>query len=356
MTRCSIFGCVLSLISRREPLTTPDPLESFRNELKLHVEEILGMGVTWPILSWCMELKSNQENIGKEKWFAEFGREIVERELRVAIDSICEEVEIMDRVPESDRVMPASQAVEQLMDSERFISLGEYRIELLNSFPHGSSTVVYRARSGLTPRPFALKCRRSLSFTRTEYNHLVNFKNEPWAPNPIIPPTLTSSGLAKCFGMQLFTGGTLQAYPRDADGVVDWPVLSELAVRMVRILRKLHEVYGVVHGDVHDGNWVLDEEGNVFLIDFEFTQPKTPERVRIELVSIVTVLKSLRDPSLNPDLKSYFESDLNEVCPNAIHCPGGMRRLLEYVRGVRKSEIPVDVYDRIEDYLNIPEL
>jgi hypothetical protein len=354
MTRCSSFGCVLSLLSRREPLTTPtDPLESFRNELKLHVEEILGMGVTWPILSWCMELKSNQENIGKEKWFAEFGREVVERELRVAIESVCDEVEIMDRVPQTDRLMPASRAVEQLMDSERFIALGEYRIELLDSFPHGSSTVVYRARSGM--RPFALKCRRSLSFTRTEYNYLVKFKSEPWAPDPIIPPTLTSSGLAKCFGMQLFTGGTLQAHPRNSAGVVDWAVLSKLAVKMIHILRKLHEVYGVVHGDVHDGNWVLDEERNVFLIDYEYTQPKTPERVRIELVSIVTVLKSLRDPSLNPDLRSYFESDINDVCPTTLHCPGGMRRLLEYIRGVRKSEIPVDEYDRIEEYLNIPE-
>jgi hypothetical protein len=78
------------------------------------------------------------------------------------------------------------------------------------------------------------------------------------------------------------------------------------------------------------------------LIDFERSMPKAGYGSDIIMLGIY--LKLFRDPE--PEFAFYYIKSIDELCPDPIHCPGGMRQLLGFVRSLRSDNVPVDVYDR----------
>jgi hypothetical protein len=303
-----------------------DPsLDGLRQELTFRVERLLlGRSVASACEEHLMGSGPNNE-IWTEDLTTDYGSQKIDSVLRDVIISSCK---LPD--PPIIREEDLNRAIENtFLPDTHVLPLGVYQVHLtLPSLAEG----IYRGTLIPSGSDVLIKCKFSnRSVIREEYFNTYLLKSEPWCPRILIPLTPTIDGHARCFGTRFLSGGDLETYPRADDGVVAWSILAGFGLQMVDTLKSLHTQHRYAHGDAHGGNWVLDDEGKLFLIDYEGIQPVRPVRARMDLRVMVASLWVLRDPSPTADISNFYRTSVDDLCPSESRCPGGLRGLVDRV-------------------------
>ena len=112
-----------------------------------------------------------------------------------------------------------------------------------------------------------------------EFQYLNRLEGMPWILNGI--EHFITEGQVECVALEL-GGATLGEVIAGND--VGIPRKVAIATRMVEIISMVHE-RGIVHGDVHWGNWLIDADanpGSLKLIDFDGATEATESEIKKE--------------------------------------------------------------------------
>lgn len=304
------------------------PDERFILELEASVENVLGDQIAEdsicdrPIPELANLVCTETESC--RKWKGEYGDFLVLRELEHACERICEEALIW--LPHLFPRYYIEDAVEETLNEEQMLVLGENEFQLQENIATTLTSVVYRALWG--EKVVALKCRPPQHASRNEYYHMHLLQDEPWCPKVYTPPIL--NGRIRCFAMELIRGQNLKQLREQ--GPVPQQVVRSMGIQMIRILKQLHLIHGIAHGDTHRENWIRNEEGKIVLMDYELCQPLTPENTSSDLQSLAHTLTTL----------------YKAIKPKAI-----VQLMCYTSRLVGSSTVTGDAYDRIAEIISM---
>jgi predicted Ser/Thr protein kinase len=306
------------------------PDERFILELEASVEIVLGDQIQddsicdRPISELAILVCTETESC--RRWMSEYGDFSVLRELEHACERICTESLIW--LPHLFPRYYIEEAVEETLNEQGMLVLGEHGFQLLETISTTLTSVVYRAL--WEEKVVALKCRPPQHASRNEYYQMHLLQGESWCPKVYTRPIL--NGRIRCFAMELIRGQNLKQL-RD-QGPVPQQVVRSIGMQMTSILKQLHLTHGIVHADAHRENWIRNEEGKIVLMDYELSQPISPGKGASELQTMAHTLTTFYRPQA--------------ITPDAI------AQLMRYTSGlVRSSTVIVDAYDKIADIISM---
>ena len=182
----------------------------------------------------------------------------------------------------------------------------------------------------------------------------------PWSVHLVENFTLPSRGagdrrLFQCYSMRVL-GRSLREIREKSGKQFDLPTLASIGLEMVRILKSLHNDFGLYHTDVHAANWLvrIDDPTKLALIDYGYMVPLSgdpSDRIK-ELQEMIITLRwytDLNDAWYVPKkiLRRYGEINLDMICPPAT-VPRELRGIIDYIMSLTPASFnPVEDYDLI---------
>ena len=182
----------------------------------------------------------------------------------------------------------------------------------------------------------------------------------PWSVNMVENFTLPPRGagdrrLFQCYSMRVL-GRSLREIREKSGKQFDLPTLASIGLQMVRILKSLHNDFGLYHTDVHAANWLvrIDDPTKLALIDYGYMVPLSgdpSDRIK-ELQEMIITLRwytDLNDAWYVPKkiLRRYGEINLDMICPPAT-VPRELRGIIEYIMSLTPASFnPAEDYDLI---------
>lgn len=136
------------------------------------------------------------------------------------------------------------------------------RYEIIGVLGQGGFACTYKAIDNLVNRYVAIKAsENSLSH---EAKILKALHNIPHISH--LYDSFTENGMSFIV-MRLVTGRSLTDYQKERGGTISVNVLKQLLPSVLITLDQMHD-HGIIHRDISPGNFIIDEENTLYLIDF----------------------------------------------------------------------------------------
>lgn len=145
----------------------------------------------------------------------------------------------------------------------------------------------------------------------TEFRKLVLLSGEPEIATVYFLANTQFSGKSKsCYVMDFVDGYTLQEF-LDKREYINYELIIDLVIQIAAGLEKAHN-YEISHGDLHNGNIMINKYGYVKLIDFLWCDYKLPfeKNLAVDLADFKRVITEF-DNKVRPKDKNRFSIILN---------------------------------------------
>jgi hypothetical protein len=209
----------------------------------------------------------------------------------------------------------------------------------LQPLSKGESASIISAVSETTSERVVLKC--SSEFVdgnlQAEYDLITRFQAESWAPR-IYEFFEVPNLKLKCFAMEHLALSIAEC------GVTPIKDLAIMGYTMTKIVESLHLVYGVAHGDLHPGNWMLrdaSDMSSLVLIDLGGSPIGDNTKFLKDIREIPISMRFLLDMNRKFYVaKRIKTNDIDVICPEKI-CPESLRTLVSYVLSREAGDVSI---------------